>query len=48
MAKNSSGAPQFVKYFSPVLDALEELGGSGRPDEVRSIIAQRCFEHLKC
>jgi restriction system protein len=41
MPKDSSGAPQFVKYFSPVLDALDELGGSGRPDEVRSIIAQR-------
>jgi restriction system protein len=41
MAKDSSGAPQFVKYFGPVLEALEQLGGSGRPDEVRSIIAQR-------
>jgi restriction system protein len=34
------GAPQFVKYFGPVLRALEKLGGSGRPDEVRSAIAQ--------
>lgn len=41
MAKDFSGAPQFVKYFGPVLDALEQLGGSGRPDEVRSVIAQR-------
>lgn len=41
MAKDSSGAPQFVKYFGPVLEALDQLGGSGRPDEVRSIIAQR-------
>ena len=41
MGKNSSGAPQFVKYFGPVLDALEELGGSGRPDEVRSIIDEQ-------
>jgi restriction system protein len=30
-----------VKYFGPVLDALQELGGSGRPDEVRSVIAQK-------
>ena len=41
MAKAFSGAPQFVKYFGPVLDALHQLGGSGRPDEVRSVIAQK-------
>jgi restriction system protein len=41
MSKEFSGAPQFVKYFAPVLDALQQLGGSGRPDEVRSVIAQR-------
>ncbi len=40
-AKNFPNAPQFVKYFGSVLDALDQLGGSGRPDEVRSIIAQR-------
>ena len=39
MAKDTIGAPQFVRYFGPVLDALQELGGSGRPDEVRSRIA---------
>jgi restriction system protein len=41
MAKAPAGAPQFVKYFGPVLEALDQLGGSGRPDEVRSIIAER-------
>jgi restriction system protein len=41
MAKGFSGAPQFVKYLGPVLDALQQLGGSGRPDEVRSVIAQK-------
>lgn len=41
MAKEFSGAPQFVKYFAPVLDALQQLGGSGGPEEVRSVIAQR-------
>lgn len=41
MAKDSSRAPQFVKYLGPVLAALQELGGSGRPDEVRSVIAQK-------
>lgn len=41
MSKEFSGAPQFVKYLGPVLEALQQLGGSGRPDEVRSVIAQR-------
>jgi restriction system protein len=41
MAKEFTGAPQFVKYFGPLLDALQQLGGSGRPDEVRSVIAQK-------
>jgi restriction system protein len=41
MAKEFSGAPQFVKYFAPLSDALHQLGGSGRVDEVRSVIAQR-------
>jgi restriction system protein len=40
MSKEFSGAPQFVKYLGPVLQALQQLGGSGRPDEVRSVIAQ--------
>jgi hypothetical protein len=41
MAKPVQSAPQFVKYVGPVLDALQRLGGSGRPDEVRSVIAER-------
>jgi restriction system protein len=32
--------PQFVQYFAPVLQALKELGGSGRPAEVRDRIIQ--------
>jgi len=32
--------PQFVRYFAPLIDALKELGGSGRPAEVRDLIAQ--------
>lgn len=31
--------PQFVRYFQPVLNALNELGGSGRPEEVVELIA---------
>jgi len=33
--------PQFVKYFKHVLSALKELGNSGRPAEVREVIAQK-------
>lgn len=33
--------PKFVKFFSPVIEALQELGGSGRPSEVRDFIAKR-------
>ena len=38
LAMASSG-PQFVRYFGPVIVALKKLGGSGRPEEVRSIVA---------
>ncbi len=31
---------QFVRYFGPVLDALRELGGSGRPAEVTDAVAK--------
>lgn len=37
--KKETGA-QFVRYFGPLLDALRELGGSGRPDEVAQCIAK--------
>lgn len=32
--------PQFVRYFSQVIDALKSLGNSGTPSEVREKIAQ--------
>lgn len=31
---------QFARYLGPVIEALRELGGSGRPDEVREVIAR--------
>jgi restriction system protein len=40
MAKPKDSAPEFVKYIGPVIASLGELGGSGRPDEVRSAIAK--------
>ena len=39
-SKSSVKAPQFVRYFGPVIDALQQLGGSGRPEEVRARIVQ--------
>jgi restriction system protein len=39
MARTGKG-PQFVRYLGPVLTALKELGGSGRPSEVVDIVAR--------
>ena len=39
-SKAKLSAPQFVRYFSPVVEALQQLGGSGRPEEVRARIVQ--------
>jgi restriction endonuclease Mrr len=38
-SKNKKTASQFARYIGPVLQAIRELGGSGRPDEVRTVIA---------
>ena len=38
--KGFLGAPQFVRYFGPVIEGLQQLGGSGRPEEVRARIVQ--------
>ncbi|MBI2412871.1 MAG: restriction endonuclease [Deltaproteobacteria bacterium] len=40
MKKKRSSQAEFVKWFGPLLDALRELGGSGRPKEVSSKIAE--------
>lgn len=39
-SKNKKPASQFARYIGPVLAAIRELGGSGRPDEVRTVIAR--------
>ena len=38
--KSKKPASQFARYIGPVIDAIRELGGSGRPDEVRTVIAR--------
>jgi restriction system protein len=37
-ARKDNKGPQFVRFFGPVIDALKELGGSGRPSEVEELI----------
>jgi restriction system protein len=39
-AKNKKTSSQFARYIGPVIQAIRELGGSGRPDEVRAVIAR--------
>jgi len=38
--KKKTTSSQFTKYLGPVVSAIRELGGSGRPDEVRAVIAR--------
>ena len=40
MARDKTKGPQFVRFFGPITEALKELGGSGRPAEVRDLIIQ--------
>jgi restriction system protein len=35
--KPKSKQAEFVKWFGPTLDALRQLGGSGRPKEVLNL-----------
>ena len=39
MTEKPGTAPAFVKFIGPVVAALRDLGGSGRPDEVRGVVA---------
>ncbi len=40
MAKKSNGQAEFVKWFGPLLDALRQLGGSGKPREASDTVAR--------
>lgn len=40
MKQKRSTQAEFVKWFGPLLDALRQLGGSGRPKEVSSKIVE--------
>jgi restriction system protein len=39
--KTKKVTSQFARYLGPVMAAIRELGGSGRPDEVRAVIARQ-------
>jgi restriction system protein len=41
VTKAETKGPRFVRYFGPVVEVLKDLGGSGRPDEVRAMVASR-------
>lgn len=42
MARKATGSgPRFVSYMAPLVEVLRDLGGSGRPAEVRQAIASR-------
>jgi restriction system protein len=38
---NKMTGPRFVQYAIPLINALKELGGSGRFSEVKNFIAQK-------
>ena len=40
MSKSKKGS-RFIRFLSPLLEALKELGGSGQPSEVKGVIAER-------
>jgi restriction system protein len=41
MPRQTAQGPKFVQFFGPLIEALKELGGSGRPDEVKNLIIER-------
>ena len=41
MANKGAKGPKFIQFFGPLVSAIKELGGSGRPDEVEEIIVRQ-------
>ena len=35
---SKSEGPQFLRFFVPIVQALKDLGGSGRPAEVTELV----------
>ena len=47
MAVKKNKQSTFPKWMGPLLDALRQLGGSGRPKEVTNQVAKNLFDYLK-
>ncbi|MDX5479223.1 hypothetical protein [Fontibacter flavus] len=48
MSKKGKNQAEFVKWFGPLLNALRELGGSGKPREVSEKISdEKLIEMFK-
>lgn len=41
MPRQAAQGPKFILFFGPLIEALKELGGSGRPEEVKNLIIER-------
>jgi len=41
MTRRTAKGPKFIQYFGPVIEALKELAGSGRPEEVKDKIVEQ-------
>lgn len=39
--KNSKKEPQFLKFLIPIIEVLKELGGAGRPSEIRPLVTKK-------
>ena len=37
---NEFKGPRFVRYAKPVIEALQALGGSGKAQEVKDLVAE--------
>ena len=38
---STAKGPDFIKYFKPIVETLEELGGSGKPSEVTDLVIDK-------
>ncbi len=39
--KKINKGPKFLRFINPLLEVLKELGGAGRPSDVRPLVIQK-------